>query len=63
MKQIKTYYIIGLILCSVSFSQDNVDIEKEDIVAHLLRKRLAIVALMDDTEYADSVGWQQVMKE
>ena len=26
MKQIKTYYIIGLILCSVSFSQDNVDI-------------------------------------
>ena len=44
-------------------TQDNVDIEKEDIVAHLLRKRLAIVALMDDTEYADSVGWQQVMKE
>lgn len=44
-------------------NQDNVDIEKEDIVAHLLRKRLAIVALMDDTQYADSVGWQQVMKE
>ena len=44
-------------------TQDNVDIEKEDIVAHLLRKRLAIVALMDDTAYADSVGWQQVLKE
>ena len=43
--------------------QDNVDIETEDIVAHLLRKRLAIVALIDDTKYADSVGWQQVMKE
>ena len=44
-------------------TQDNVDIETEDIVAHLLRKRLAIVALIDDTKYADSVGWQQVMKE
>ncbi len=44
-------------------NQDNVDIEKEDIVAHLLRKRLAIVALIDDTQYADTVGWQQVLKE
>ena len=34
-----------------------------DIVAHLLRKRLAIVALIDDTQDADSVGWSQVMKE
>lgn len=44
-------------------TQDNVDIETEDIVAHLLRKRLAIVALIDDTQDADSVGWVQVMKE
>ena len=44
-------------------TQDNVDMETEDIVAHLLRKRLAIVALIDDTQDADSVGWSQVMKE
>ena len=33
-------------------NQDNVDIEKEDIVAHLLRKRLAIVALIDRVNQA-----------
>jgi hypothetical protein len=40
-----------------------VDIEEDDIVAHLLRKRLAIVALLDDTDDADRFGWTQIMKE
>jgi hypothetical protein len=44
-------------------NKDNVDIETEDIVAHLLRKRLAIVASKDDTDDADSVGWKQILKE
>jgi hypothetical protein len=43
--------------------EDNVDIEEDDIVAHLLRKRLAIVALLDDTDDADRFGWTQIMKE
>ena len=43
--------------------EDNVDIEEDDIVAHLLRKRLAIVALLDDTDDADRLGWTQIMKE
>ena len=38
-------------------------LETEDIVAHLLRKRLAIVALIDDTDDADNIGWKQVLKE
>ena len=44
-------------------NKDNVDLETEDIVAHLLRKRLAIVALMGDTDDADNIGWKQVLKE
>jgi|TARA_R110002020_G_scaffold64468_3_gene171072 hypothetical protein len=43
--------------------EDEVDIEQDDIVAHLLRKRLAIVALLDDTDDADRFGWTQIMKE
>lgn len=43
--------------------KDNVDLEQDDIVAHLLRKRLAIVALIDDTDDADRFGWTQVLKE
>lgn len=42
---------------------DDVDIEEDDIVAHLLRKRLAIVALLEDTDDADRFGWTQIMKE
>jgi len=43
--------------------QDDVDVHEDDIVAHLLRKRLAIVALLDDTDDADRLGWTQIMKE
>jgi len=43
--------------------EDEVDIEEDDIVAHLLRKRLAIVALLEDTDDADRFGWTQIMKE
>ncbi|MHA1138382.1 MAG: hypothetical protein ACTSSE_18020 [Candidatus Thorarchaeota archaeon] len=43
--------------------KDEVDLEEDDLVAHLLRKRLAIVALLEDTDDADRFGWTQVLKE
>ena len=43
--------------------KDKVDFDQDDIVAHLLRKRLAIVALLEDTDDADRFGWTQVLKE
>ena len=39
------------------------DGDDEDLVAELLRRRLAIVALIEDTDDADAVGWRQVLKE
>ena len=39
------------------------DGDEEDLVAELLRRRLAIVALIEDTDDADAVGWRQVLKE
>jgi hypothetical protein len=34
-----------------------------DVVAYLLRKRLAIIAMDEDTMDADEIGWASLLKE